>query len=41
MGKGAHSFLLFRIDRNDRLSRTLKDFHQAVDRAKLGIAIWM
>jgi hypothetical protein len=41
IGKLAHEFLLFRINGNDRLSRTLKDFHTAVDIAKLGIAIGM
>src|SRR6266566_6392400 len=41
IGKLAHEFLLFRIDRNNRLSRTLKHFHTAVDIAKLGITIGM
>ena len=41
IGKRAHEFLLFRIHRNDRLPRTLKHFHTAVDRAKLGIPIGM
>src|SRR5438445_287510 len=41
MGKWAHACLLFRINRNDRLPRTLKHFHTAVDRAKLGIPIGM
>src|SRR5947207_2917879 len=41
IGKRAHEFLLFRINRNDRLPRTLKHFHTAVDRAKLGITIGM
>lgn len=36
IGTRAHAFLLFRINRNDRLPRTLKHFHTAVDRAKLG-----
>ncbi len=39
--KLAYEFLLFRINRDDRLSRVLKDFHTAVDIAKLGIAIGM
>src|SRR5439155_12555936 len=39
--KLAHEFLLFRIDGNDRLARPLKNFHTAVDIAKLGIAIGM
>src|SRR5262249_28243321 len=41
MGKWAHEFLLFRIHRNDGLSRTLKHFHTAVDIAKLGIPLRM
>ena len=41
MGKWAHACLLFRINRNDRLPRTLKHFHTAVDRAKWGIPIGM
>jgi hypothetical protein len=41
IGTLAHSFLLFRIDGNDRLSRTLKHFHTAIDRAKWRIAIGM
>src|SRR6516162_9217734 len=41
IGKRAHEFLLFRIHRNDRLPRTLKHFHTAVDIAKLGIPIGM
>ena len=41
IGKRAHAFLRFRIHRNDRLPRTLKHVHTAVDRAKLGITIGM
>ena len=41
IGKLAHEFLLFRIDGNDRLSRTLKNFHTAINIAKLRIAIGM
>src|SRR2546430_13999411 len=41
IGKRAHEFLLFRINRNDRLPRTLKHFHTAVDITKLGITIGM
>ena len=39
--KLAYEFLLFRINRDDRLPRTLKHFHTAVDRAKWGITIGM
>jgi hypothetical protein len=41
IGKRAHAFLLFRINRNDRLPRTLQHFHTAVDLAKLSIPIGM
>src|SRR6266702_2743846 len=41
IGKLAHAFLLFRIDRNNRLSRTLKHFHTAVYIAKLATTIGM
>ncbi len=41
IGKLTHAFLLVRIDRNDRLSRTLKHFHTAIDRAKWRIAVGM
>src|SRR5438034_3751842 len=41
IGKPAHAFLLFRINRNHRLPRTLKHFHTAVDRTKWCIPIGM
>lgn len=41
IGKRTHEFLLFRIDRNDWLSRTLKHFHTAIDRAQWRIAVGM
>ena len=41
IGKRAHEFLLLRINGNDRLSRTLKHFHTAIDIAKLRIAVRM
>ena len=41
IGKLAHEFFLFRINGNDRLARTLKHFHTAIDIAKLRIAVGM